>query len=83
MYLSIPINHENEHKNMMVLERFPNIKKLFFKFNTPLISSAPVERLFSFATILNSSRRFLSDDNFENAVLLRSNWGKVKLIKNI
>ena len=41
-YLSLPCT-----KNYSVLHQFPTVKKLFLKFNTPLPSSAPVERLFN------------------------------------
>ncbi|XP_046801189.1 uncharacterized protein LOC124418562 [Lucilia cuprina] len=52
------------------------IKNVFLKYNTPLPSSAPVERLFSFAGIVNRSRRQkLSDANFEMLVLRKANSG--------
>ena len=47
---------------------------MFFKFNTPLASSAPVERLFSFSGMVDSPpRNKLSDSNFEKLVLLKAN----------
>lgn len=56
------------------VESFPIIKKNFIKYNTPLPSSGPVERLFSFASIINSPKRHaLSDVNFESLVLLKAN----------
>lgn len=56
------------------LKKYPFIKKLFFKYNTCLPSSAPVERLFSFAEIINSPRRHaLSDKHFEELVILKAN----------
>jgi len=57
-----------------MLDDYPYIKEIFKKFNTSLTSSAPVERLFSFATLVNSPRRHgLSDKLFEKLVLLKAN----------
>ncbi|XP_049307598.1 uncharacterized protein LOC125777271 [Bactrocera dorsalis] len=43
-----------------------SLKEAFVAFNTPLTSSAPVERLFSFAGIVNSPRRqSMSELSFE------------------
>lgn len=57
-----------------MLDRYPILKSTFMKFNAPLPSSAAVERLFSFATLLNNPRRgSLSDGNFEKLLLLKAN----------
>lgn len=56
------------------LNNFPNIKKIFLKYNTPTPSSAPVERLFSLGGIVLTPRRNrLSDSRFEMLVLMRFN----------
>lgn len=48
-------------------------KRFLKKIKTFLMSSAPVERIFSFATLVNSLRRHgLSDKLFEKLVLLKS-----------
>ena len=51
---------------------YPCVKKLFLEFNAVLPSSAPVERLFSFAgMITRPNRRRLSDKLFEQLLLLK------------
>lgn len=67
-YLTSPIN------NSAIWEQCSLLKEASVYFNTPLTSSAPVERLFSFAEIVNSPRRHaLSDFAFEKLVLLKAN----------
>lgn len=57
-----------------VLNNFPSLKKLFIKFNVVLPTSASVERLFSAAGLILNCRRFkLSDDSFEQQLLLKLN----------
>ncbi|XP_043271244.1 zinc finger BED domain-containing protein 4-like [Venturia canescens] len=64
--------------NLEMLEEHPLIKRLFIKFNTPLPSSAPVERLFSYATMMNLPKwNRLTDEHFEQRVLLKANAAKV------
>jgi len=47
---------------------------MFLKYNTMIPSSAPVERLFSFAGIIrNAKRNRLADTTFETFLLLKSN----------
>ncbi|XP_023314660.1 uncharacterized protein LOC106651121 [Trichogramma pretiosum] len=64
--------------NLLDLNRFPKIRKIFLKFNTILPSSAPVERLFSYATMMNLPKyNRLSDSQFENRVLYKVNLKKL------
>ncbi|XP_076279910.1 uncharacterized protein LOC143208881 [Lasioglossum baleicum] len=63
--------------NWTILDKYPAIKAIFVKQNTPLPSSVSVERLFSYATMANSPKRNrLSDENFERRVLLKANLKK-------
>lgn len=57
-----------------MLQNHPQVKQLFLKYNTVIPSSAPVERLFSTASlILTKHRNRLSDALFEKLLLLKAN----------
>jgi hypothetical protein len=61
-------------KDLSMLNRYPEIRELFIRYNTPLPSSASVERLFSAGAIVLSKRRNrLSDMLFEKLLLLKVN----------
>lgn len=53
------------------------LEDVFRRYNTTLSSSAPVERIFSKALIVFTSRRNrLSDENFEKALFVHQNFRK-------
>ena len=62
------------------LEDYPRIRRVFMKYNTPLPSSAPVERLFSFAGhIFAPKRGKMSDKMFEGLIFLKGNSSYMNL----
>lgn len=61
-------------KNLNILNEMPTVKKVFLKFNTPLPSSAAVERIFSIGgAVLSKKRGRMNDKNFENVLMLKCN----------
>lgn len=57
-----------------ILNEYPNVKAVYFKYNTTLSSSAPIERVFSQSGLIFTPRRNkLSSENFERTVLLKHN----------
>ena len=56
------------------IKNFPTILEIYLKYNTVLISSAPVERLFSSGgKIMTASLNKLCDENFETLLFLKKN----------
>ena len=63
---------EDQRKDLPSLDQYPFIKTLFVRFNTIIPCSAPVERLFSFAGLINRPHRCcLNATLFEKLVVLK------------
>lgn len=64
----------DDRKQYSMLNDYPNIRELFFKFNTTLASSGVVERVFSQSSLIFTPRRNrILASNFEYALLLKYN----------
>ena len=64
----------NASNSFEILNAYPAVKELFLRTNTALPSSAPVERLFSYATMFNIPKfNRLSDEHFELRVVMKAN----------
>lgn len=67
--------------NSILLE-FPYVQRVYFKYNTTLASSAPVERVFSQSMMIFTPRRNrLSAVNFEQALIMKHNRHLINLKK--
>lgn len=65
----------SKNKDFNILNEFPAIKEVFFKYNTTIPSSAAVERLFSKAIqVLTPRRNRLSDDTFQMILCFKSKY---------
>ncbi|KAF6207434.1 hypothetical protein GE061_018677 [Apolygus lucorum] len=64
----------DQRTGLETLDIYPSVNHIFKQTNTPLPSSAHVERLFSYATMTNTPKsNRLSDEKFEKRVILRAN----------
>ena len=62
------------HASPKRLNKYELIKNVFLRYNSAIPSSAPVERLFSVAGLIETPRRNrLSDLNFEKLLLMKLN----------
>lgn len=67
--------------NTNILNEYPFVKEAYFKFNTTLSSSAPVERVFSQSMMIFTPRRNrISTENFEMALLSKINRSLLKIV---
>ena len=65
---------DDPRRDIAMLQDYPAMKAVFIRYNTNLCSSAAVERLFSFASlVLRPNRRCLDDGLFEKLLLLKCN----------
>lgn len=65
---------QDTRTSLECLHRYPAVRTIFKRYNTALPSSAPVERLFSFAGMVYAPKRSrLTDRRFEQLVLLKAN----------
>lgn len=65
---------KSNSQDLFLLHSYPVVLKVFLEYNTPIPSSAQVERLFSTGSnVMTVKRHKLSDSLFEKLVLLKQN----------
>lgn len=65
---------EDPRTELSMLNAYPSIKEVFWRSNTPLCSTAPLERVFNFAGILNHPKRSrTTPENFNMSVVIKGN----------
>lgn len=65
------------NKNLFPMEHRDIWEDLFIKYNTPIPSSAAVERIFSTAVDIRPKRSSLTANNFEELVFMKGNMDLV------
>lgn len=72
--LEVPRFLMDDRSNINILNEYPMVREVYFKYNTTLSSSAAVERVFSQSMMIFTPRRNrLSAKNFEQTLLLKHN----------
>jgi len=65
---------EDPATELRMLYQYPHVKALFLKYNLPIPSPAPVERLLSFGGLKHTVKRNrLSDEMFKTLLMLKAN----------
>ena len=71
-HYSEAVEYFKNAKTLECLSRYPKIKQLFLKYNVTIPLSAPVERLFSVASlVLNSRCNIITNGKFKKLLLMR------------
>jgi hypothetical protein len=61
-------------ESLSLLRKYPSVKRMYMRYNVTMPSSAPVERLFSYAgMVFTKKRNRLTDEHLEQYVLLKAN----------
>ena len=69
---------ESNNDELSAYARWPKLRQLFTKLNTPVPASAACERLFSCAELIFRPHRCsMTEGNFENSLLVKLNNGFV------
>ena len=60
----------DKRRDLHILKEYPLIRRVFLRYNTPMPSSVSVERLFSYASMINLPKsNKLSDSTFEKKLI--------------
>lgn len=74
----------DDRTSIDILNEYPNVKKIYMRYNTTLSASAAVERIFSQALMIFAPRRNrLNDDLFEKTLFMKINREKLKIFQSL